>query len=581
MPKDPSDIVTLWTERASFFGEDHNDMDTMVNVYHGGLPQDYNDYFHEDMKVHLPNMIRLAWDDLANMAGKEFPIYVDPDNATATAQQRGERQEQIAYGWNEAGRLSSGVDMKLLMKVLSWWMVGCASAVAMVLPDFKRKTPFFTYRDPRTYFPPVGWSPYSQSELDDVIFGYQLTIGELKRRYPDRAEEIGRKLTKSSSSPYGRAATDDRTFVWLGEYYHEDSWQALTLTEPAVTLVRSDSGDRGHPGVQPVVPMTLYSPNAGGMGRSIFADQVSIQAALARMFSQKLDFYDRTLYPIVFHTPLSGPTLRIGAYATNEYNVSSGIPPRVDTVQPAHPIDADQTMAFAIGLARVLNRNPEMMQGAGEADSAKAMNELKAGITSTVKDGIWPNMLAALPRLYAAAASMDIALWGNMSKKAVGTRRNSAFRVNYVPSVHLRGREEDFRIEPGLGLGGYQGTLEIMQLVATELVSEDTALEQLEDVREPQEEKRRIQAMRTEKLIFADLAAKAQSGLLMPGALGEAKRRVLGGEDLFDVIDEMEKAGRLTAPQQPMMPGMPGAPPMPGGGGGEPIIPTMQALGRP
>ena len=579
---DAEAVVTTWSERAGFYGEDHAAIDTMVHVYLGGLPPEFSDYFHEDMHVHNTNMIRLAWDDLANMAGKEFPIYVDADNNKAKAQARAERQEQIAYGWNDAGRVVGGIDMKLLMKIASWWMVGCANAVLMALPDYEQKTPYFTFRDPRTHFPPVGWTPYSQARPDDTIFAYQMTLGEIKRRYPDHAGEINVKLKKGTVSPYGRSGSDDRTVVWLGEYYHEDSWMVLTLTDPTVTLVRSDTGDRGHPGVMPVTTMGLYSP-AGPKGRSLFADQVSIQASLARMFSQKLDFYDRTLYPVVFHTPLSGPTMRIGPYATNEYNVSTGVAPKVDTIQPAHPIDADQTMAFVIGLSRVLNRNPEMMQGAGEADSAKAMNELKAGITSTVKDGIWPPMVGVLPMLYEAAAKIDINCWGNMKKEATGHRKNAAFRVSYVPSVHLRGREADFRIEPGLGLGGYQGTLEIMQLVATELVAEDTALEQLEHVREPQEEKRRIQGDRLGKIIYQDLLGKASTGALAPGALSEARRRVLAGEDLFDVLDELEKAGRLT-PQPPMEALMGGAPPGGGVGGGAPApeeemtVPPFQVL---
>jgi len=580
---DAAAVVETWQERATFYAQDHENINTMVNVYFGGLPQEYSDYFHEDMHIHHANMIRLGWDDLANMAGKEFPIYVDPDNAKARAQQRAELQEQIGYGYNEAGRLVGGIDMKLLMKVASWWMVGCAAAVMMVLPDFKRKTPYFTFRDPRSYFPPIGWTPYTQAAPDDALFAYQLPLGELKRRYPEHADEMNQKLTKRNLSPFGARPVDDRTLVWVGEFYHKDSWMVVTLTDPTVVLVRTDRGDRGHPGVQPVISPSLYSP-AGAIGRSIFADQVSIQAGIARMFSQKLDFYDRTLYPLIFHTPLAGPTLRIGPYATNEYNVTNGVTPKVDTISPAHQIDADQTMNFAIGLSRVLNRNPEMMQGAGEADSAKAMNELKAGITSTVRDGFWPPMLNALPTLYAAAAKMDVSLWGNVSKKATGTRRNAAFKVNYVPSVHLKDREEDFRIEPGLGLGGYQGTLEIMQLIATELVSEDTALEQLEHVREPQAEKRRIQGDRISKVIFADLAAKAQGGMLMPGALAEAKRRTLAGEDLYDVLEQMEREGRLFMPQQPMG----GLEQLMGGGmppgmaaPQEPAAPSLAAIRKP
>jgi hypothetical protein len=159
---------------------------------------------------------------------------------------------------------------------------------------------------------------------------------------------------------------------------------------------------------------------------------------------------------------------------------------------------------------------------------------------------------------------MDVRLWGNVQKRATGRRKNAAFSVTYRPNVDLRGREDDFRVEAGVGLAGYLGKLEIMQLVGAEMMSEDTALEQLPDIRDPQEEKRRIQGMRVEKLMFADLAGKAGMGALVPGALAEIRRRVLrGGEDLFDVIEQLEREGRLYAvPQQ--APGAPGVPGQPG-----------------
>jgi len=565
------DIGAEWAARSMTYAADHHLMDTMVEVYEGGIPQEFKDFFHEEQHVHLINSIRLSWDDLANLAGKVFPVYVNPDDDSSKAKDRAERLEKIAYGWNDAGRAAGGVSMKMLMKVIMWWLVGCANAVAMTLPDYRNKSPFFTWRDPRTHYPPVGWTPWNETRADDALFAYQKTVAQLKAEYPDKADEIGRavrRIYNLGALPGGGSQGEDETWMWVGEYYHEDTWMVTTLAEREVTLVRSDAGDRGHPGVQPVVAMSLYSAT-GPKGRSMFADQISIQAAMARMFSQKLDFFDRTLYPIIFTTPLAGQTVKIGPFAVNEWDITMNVPPKVDTIAPAAQVDADQTLAFAMSLSRMLNRNPESLQGQGEANSAKALSKLMEGVNQTIREGVWPSVIEAMPQLYAAAAKMEVNLWGDTRKFASGTRANTSFRLEYRPRLYLPGREHTFQIEPGVGLAGYQGTLEILQLVGAELMSEDTALEQGEWAREPQEEKRRIQGGRMEKLIWADLQAKAAQGMLQPGAMGRLREMVFAkGEDLFDALRKLEEMGALMV--QPMMPeemGLPmGGPPEAGAG---------------
>lgn len=588
-----ADVQKLWTQRAMFYAQDHRDMDTMVSVYDGNLPAEFDDFFHEEMHVHLINNIRLSWDDLAGLCGKEFPIFVHPEGNTPTQKDRAEKLEQIGYGWNAAGRAAGGISMKALMKVLSWWLIGTANSVAMVLPDYDHQTPYFTWRDPRTFYPPVGWSPWNETRCEDALFAYRKPISQLLIDYPNATTELRASVHKiynlGDPSVGGRTGlSSDETWMWVGEYYHEDHWIVTTLDDKPVELVASHKGDRGHPGVQPVVAASLYS-GSGTSGRSMFADQVSIQAAMARMFSQRLDFYDRTLYPLIFTTPLAGKTVKIGPYAVNEFDVGMGLQPRVEAIGPTHAMDADQTMAFAQGMSRLLNRNPEQMQGSGDANSAKALEALGGAVSQTVKEGFWPSLLETLPTLYQAAACMDLNLWGDVSKRAVGTRKNARYNVPYRPRTILKGHESDFELNPGVGLAGYQGTLEIMQLVGAELMPEDDAFEQLESVKEPQATKRRIQADRMEKLIWATLGAKAQAppgtpGGLKAGAMAKIRKETEGGKDLFDVIAELEASGELyesmappAPPGGPMGPGGPGAPP--GGGGLDPNAPGAAGTG--
>jgi hypothetical protein len=237
----------------------------------------------------------------------------------------------------------------------------------------------------------------------------------------------------------------------------------------------------------------------------------------------------------------------------------------------------------------MLNRNPESFQGqapGGRADSAKALNSLRDSVVNTtIREMIWPPMIQAMPKLYTKAAELDLQLWPNERKRVSGRRKNQAFFQNYRPQVDLKGRTEDFLIEPGIGLAGYQGTLEIMQLVGAELMPEDEAIEQGEWSRDATETKRSIQGMRLEKVLWADLTARAQAppgmpGKLQAGALAKLKRMVQAeGTDLFDAIEQLEQRGELSeAPPEapPGMEGGAGAPGLPPG-----LVPQPGAVGRP
>lgn len=570
-----SDVAAAWSERLSYYAEDHAEMDKLVGAYFGTLPAEFEDYFDPEMHVHVINMLRMSWDDLAIRAGKVFRLSVKPDNNTPTARARAEKLEKVGYGYNEVGACIGSIGRDMVQKVAAWWMVGCANAVYLVLPSYEYQAPQITFRDPRMYFPPVGWTPYSQAPADDGLFAYQITVGELKRRYPDKSEEISRGLAKTTLGFGGKRTVGDSTQVWIGELYSEDSWMVTTLDDDAVTLARSDSGDRGHPGVNPVVPVSLYNP-AGGKGRSFLSDQVSIQAALARMFSQKLDFYDRSLYPLIFHTRLTGQTLRVGPYATNEFDFTDGNAPKVEVVAPAHQIDADQTMSFALGLSRMLNRNPESFQGQGQADSAKAINALESGVTATIRDDLWPPMLAAEPRIMETCAKMDVNLWGGVKKSAEGSRDNRPYQVTYTPTVDVRGYEKAFRAKPGFGLAGYQGTLEILQLLGAEQIDELTAIEQRPDVDDADEMLRRIDMDRMSKLERLQLATAAQlppgaPGSLQDGAIAEIKQLIAEGKSWDEAVKMLRDKGALTVPQPP--PVDPMAALAGGAGGGVPTGP--------
>jgi hypothetical protein len=97
-------------------------------------------------------------------------------------------------------------------------------------------------------------------------------------------------------------------------------------------------------------------------------------------------------------------------------------------------------------------------------------------------------------------------------------------------------------------------------------------LEALEDL---------IQKMRMEKLMWADLQARAAQppgtpGRLKPGAMAKLRRLVEDGTDLFDGVEKLEDEGELTEEAlPPQVPGL-GGPAAPAGPPGP--IPSLEAL---
>lgn len=591
-PQSSLDLPSIFNSRAKHWGAKHAEQDRIIGVYFGDYPVEFEDFFDNLDHNFVINMIRLAWDDLASMAGQEFPLYFPTENETAAQRDKAEKREKVCYGYNSAGRRAGGMDMKGLSHALGWYLVGCAEAVATVDLDYARKTPYFDWRDPRSFYAPVGWSPWQNEELDGSLFARQMTLGELKRLFPSAAGTLDAQYSRRTiplTTGWGGNAInstslgDDDIYCWVGEYYCKDYWLVATMdSDRQVTFIESQQGlDKGHPGLDPTVAYSLFAPDTP---RSPLADQVDIQVALSRMFSQKIDFYDRTLYPEIFHTPLTHKNIRRGPNATNELDTSTGVSPFVQVVSPTQTVDANQMMQFTIGMSRILNRNPESMQGGGEADSAKAINELKQAVSGTIRTMFWPTFIQGHPKLYAKAMRCDIRLWGNERKKIAGRtpethtkKRGIPTSVSYVPNTDLAGHEDDVEIEPGIMLRGYQGRLELLQLLGAKAISRSTMLEQMDVIRDPQEEEKRIEMDELGEVQFAALLAKAQSNELQPDALSKIHDLMAEkGLHRLEAIKEVNERGELYA--QPAVDPMAA---MMGGGGQDPaaMMASLEAGG--
>lgn len=583
-PNNELDLHEVFTTRRSdpLTARRHALQNEMVNVYYNEFTEPgYVQLFEEHGIQHKPNPIRRSWDDLTMLASKEFPVTAPNWKGTKEAAEIGEKLEKVAYHWhNNARMIQRGVTMKALTQYLCWWLIGCAQAVFQVQPDHRTKSLFYTHRDPRTYYPPPGYTPWGPTPLNNVLFAYQMTLGELKRRYGDEGR---RKIDAAYATKYpsqtSNGEADDKTVLNVGEWWADDAWIVSTLDDPPISFVVSQAGvDKGHPGVCNVIECALYAPNGV---RPFYADDVSIQAGLVRVLSMVLEYAEQILYGPIVTTGFEHKDFRSGPLGVNV--LAKDVPnPRADRLSPASDIGGERMLGMLMTLLRSDTRSNEAMRGEGEMVSSRARESALEVPTRFIEQGIWGALIEKFPRAYAISAITEINLWPE-EKKSIGVvalhPANPAKSVNthltYIPTRDLRGHEYDLIIKPDLGLATYQDEISVQQRLSSKSIPRRYALDRFPDISDSLEAERLIQLDEIGDLTMAAAGQGVASGMIPLAAMAEVAKRVREGEDRMDVILDLAQKGKLSmTPPQPE----PAAPPLEallaGAGGGQPALPA-------
>jgi hypothetical protein len=555
------------------------------DALHGKRPKRYEKLWHEEDIPLEFRSIQLAAQDLTALATKIFNIEVAPTGQTEKAKKADEKVERIAYGWNEGSRNLGGPAWKSIMGEIARLEVCFADAVVGFLPDYPSNTLFATVKDPRLHFPPLGWSPLSINPLDNTLIVYKTTLGELKRRYDPKGDN---GKSAALDKQYGRyiavggtrnKTASDSTICTVGEFYGTEAWYVATLDDRGVVLLSSEQGvDKGHPGVCPWASMRQsgFDP--------LFAGQLGLEVAMQKVLSQEIQATDEMLHGPVSGTKLVGDELKWDGY--NVLDASFGdriVPPQ--RLAPTSPVNTQRIIGELMSMLRIANRNPESFQGAGDANSAKAVQTLQAGIRSTVQDIIWVPIMDGLQRAYESARQMEINLWPLLEKTVRGKKTKEYYEVSYRPIVDLTDYKARIRVEHDGELGGYQGSLDRQQKMTSGSLSRLTAMERDPDVRDVQQELRRIEIEDVSRLLDQVIAAKGET--LTVAGLIRVQELISEGKTKQEAYRQAESEGVLEPPPPPVEAPVPGGPApedimsMLGGGGGaeEPPIDLATARG--
>jgi hypothetical protein len=161
-----------------------------------------------------------------------------------------------------------------------------------------------------------------------------------------------------------------------------------------------------------------------------------------------------------------------------------------------------------------MNHDTEVMQGQapGSVVTGSGARELNRDIKNVVLD-FWDTMKPDVEFVRSSALDLDEGLYGGVTKPMFGRTKGEQFEEEYTPKDLIRGHRQviaDF----GIGVGGQEGFIELMQTAAQGYIDETTVMENMPWIKSVSETRRKVLMDRLEKLLFELMAGGAPSPIL-------------------------------------------------------------------
>jgi hypothetical protein len=491
-PLGVNDILDRRSKANSYWHEAVSRYDTLLTAYHGNYQQLWPGEFRRGESPKVANWIRLGWKRYASMVGKVPSSHVRPSRVKRVSQSKADKIEKVLAHYDE----SSG--MTAVMKQYAWYLVGFGSGVVGVVPDRGLQGPRYVHKDPRSVFPAPGvgsvttsTSGYSMlmkptmdiASMPWVIFDEVLTASAVVDTYPDLVP-IFSDVVDHWEDPFQP--------VSVLTYMDKNYWQVVINDKLVATV------DHGM-GFVPFKYTTMAVPDQLG-GESMFEQNIGLVLAYMRLLNQKLTYNENIVWPWLVTKGVNNmdPANRVIEIMDRDGDASF--------LNPPGEIQAERDLEVLDRLIRILNQDTESLRGEapGSTVTGLGIGELNRTVTAAVQD-FWDRMTPDIEFIRSAALIMDESLYGNIKKPMSGRAKGETFEDEYVPRKVIDGHHTvsaDF----GIGVGGFEGFVELMQFAAQGYIDEQEVMEQAPWIKSVSETKRRVLLDRIEKVIFEGTA---------------------------------------------------------------------------
>lgn len=557
------EILEMRQQASMYWGEAVSRFNTLIDVYHGNYHLLWPGEFRKGEIPKVANWIKLAWDRYGKMVGKVPITHVNPSKLSRVSQTRADKIEKILAHYDTSSGSSK------IIRRYAWHLVGLGAGVMGVVPSKTIGGPQYFWKDPRSVLPAPGIGSVSSTpstlsmltkpdmslhSLSWVIFDEVVTSSFLYDTYPDYASRLS-EITEAKPN----LNTPNKLITFM-----DKNWWIVVVNDKLLFQVELSLG------YVPVRYTTTYIPDQLG-GQSQFEQNIGLVLAYMKTLNQKLLYNENVTWPWLV---LKGMSVE----ADPNSRTITVMDDRGDAafLSPPGEIQAERDLETLDRLIRIMNEDTEALRGEapGSTVTGQGLAQLGRTVTNTVQD-YWEEMTPDLEFLKSSALMIDEEFYGGRSKPMSGRSKGEQFEEEYTPRKDIKGHHA-VAVDFGIGVGGFDGFVELMQLAAQGFVDEQTVMENAPFIRSVSDTRRRVFLDRLEKLMFE---LTAQPGMVPPEFLNhllEWHAAVDSGKDPWGWAQK----NPFQPPAPPQMggapPGLespPGQPGLPPGGGAPPAIP--------
>lgn len=529
-------------------------------------------------------------------------------------------QPEVSYFSTRPGQAKADNAARLKRRVtLGWWdvnnmpavdekrarqLVAYARAPVMLRPSYKLRQPVWETRTALETYPST---PLDSLDIHphDAIFCYLRSFGWLQAHYPAEAVQIGasrkqgEKLRPDDVIEIIEYVDDEaRVLIAAGQgqpngAIHEAEYGLqgaviynLGLDSPnhwAVELLRV----RNRAGISPVVIPSRISLNSS---KGQFDDALGIFGLLAKMQAMNVNAIAKGIWPDLWllHEPnQTGRVLKVANGIAGQIGEITG-----GKLQPITEQPSPQVMNMLNYLERAIRLDASMpAEFGGESPSNVRTDRRGLTVEGATVDFFIAAYQSAMARSkkkeIEIAQAIDMAYFKNTRKSFFVDWPGAKGRVDYRPRETWGDGARDVSVSYAyLGMDVNAATVRQGQLVGMGAMSLDTVRRQSPDViQDPEQERGRVWGDQLDKVIMAQMS---QPGALSIPDAATVKRLVIGGAEIEDAIDQVQKAAQVRqassgppgSPEGAVAPGSPDAQPglaQPGQGQEQPTIPQEPA----
>lgn len=518
-PPHAEDILDMRQKAQDYWAEPIKRFGTMVEVYHGNFQKLWPGEFRRGEAPKVANFIKLAWNRYAAMVGKVPTTHVTPSRISRVSQAQADKVEKIQAHYDATSVMSK------TMRQWAWYLIGMGAGPIGVVPDPVLKGPKFIYKDPRSVLVAPGWGSVSTSashysmlmkpdmnvlSMPWVIFNEVVTTSYLIDHFPDKMDRIYSLIDKDPFTP-----------VEMITYIDKDWWITL-VNQKVLTRVQHSFG------FVPFRYTTMSVPDQLG-GESMFEQNIGLVLAYMRTLNQKLAYNDNIVWPWL---TVRGP---------HHMDTNSRVIELMDRdgeagfLSPPGEIQAERDLEVLDRLIRIMNEDTESLRGEapGSTVTGRGLSELNRTVTSKVQD-FWENMKPDLEFVRSAALIIDEEMYAGRKKPMMGRHKGESFEEEYDPSS-IKGHHS-VSVDFGIGVGGFEGFVEMMQLAAQGYMDEQSVMERAPWIRSVTDTRRKVMLDRLERLMFEMMGGGAPTEMI--NHLAAWRSAIESGKDPWKWIEE-------------------------------------------